>query len=140
MICITTLTTAQIDLAHSLYRQVGYRHAWTTGETLFGAWSDELLVGCVRLCQEQGQSVLRGMQVLPSHQRQGIGRRLLATLVQSLDSEICYCVPYQHLLDFYAQAGFRSWPLNTAPAFLSERVARYRSEGLSVDLMARLPE
>ncbi|MBB5018692.1 GNAT superfamily N-acetyltransferase [Chitinivorax tropicus] len=136
---IESLRPDHTALAADFYRQIGYRHMLTGDERLIGAWSDNRLVGCVRLCQEQGESVLRGMQILPAYQRQGLGTRLLLALTQAVGDQPCYCVPYHHLHGFYHQAGFRVLPLDQAPGFLSERVLRYRHDGLPVDLMARLP-
>ena len=43
---------------------------------------DGELIGIVRLTTEEGVVVLRGMQVHPRFQRQGIGKRLLAAVAQ----------------------------------------------------------
>ena len=45
------------------------------------------LIGIVRLTPEEGVVVLRGMQVHPRFQRQGIGKRLLAAVAQELDGK-----------------------------------------------------
>jgi GNAT superfamily N-acetyltransferase len=95
------------------------------------------LVGVVRLTLEEGTRMLRGMQVAPRAQRRGVGTQLLRALVARLGRESCYCVPYAHLVDFYGRAGFAEQPLAGAPAFLVERLARYRGEGLAVTLMRR---
>lgn len=95
------------------------------------------LVGVVRLTLEEGTRMLRGMQVAPRAQRRGIGTALLHALVARLGDEPCYCVPYGHLLAFYGQAGFVEQPLERAPGFLVERIARYRGDGLAVTLMRR---
>src|ERR1700720_2194536 len=68
---------------------------------------DGNLVGIVRLTTEEGVVVLRGMQVHPRFQRQGIGQRLLTTAAQELDGRGCFCIPYAHLVGFYGGIGFR---------------------------------
>ena len=64
------------------------------------------LIGIVRLTTEEGVVVLRGMQVHPTFQRQGIGKRLLAAVAQELDGKGCFCIPYAHLVGFYGGIGF----------------------------------
>src|ERR1700704_2978231 len=90
---------------------------------------DGELVGIVRLTAEEGVVVLRGMQVHPRFQRQGIGKRLLATVAQELDGRGCFCIPYVHLVGFYGGIGFRPIEPPKAPIFLRLRLERYQARG-----------
>jgi hypothetical protein len=50
----------------------------------------------------------------------------------------CFCIPYTHLHDFYAQIGFEEINPRAAPRFLSARYTVYRQElGLDVIIMQR---
>jgi GNAT superfamily N-acetyltransferase len=98
-------------------------------DALLLALRDGELLGAVRLAPEHGTTVLRGMQVHPSHQRQGIGRQLLAAVAQELGSTACYCIPYAHLIGFYSSIGFDALDLHQAPDFLAERLIGYRARG-----------
>ncbi len=62
-------------------------------DALLLAEHDGELIGIVRLTTEESLVVLRGMQVHPRFQRQGIGKRLLATVAQELDGKGCFCIP-----------------------------------------------
>jgi GNAT superfamily N-acetyltransferase len=90
---------------------------------------DGELVGIVRLAAEEGVVVLRGMQVHPRFQRQGIGRRLLATVAQELDGRGCFCIPNAHLVGFYRGIGFHMIEPAKAPTFLRLRLERYQNRG-----------
>ncbi len=90
---------------------------------------DGELAGIVRLTTEEGVVVLRGMQVQPRFQRQGIGKRLLATVVQELDGRSCFCIPYAHLVRFYGGIGFHVMEPAKAPTFLRLRLKRYQDLG-----------
>jgi GNAT superfamily N-acetyltransferase len=90
---------------------------------------DSELVGIVRLTAEEGVVVLRGMQVHPRFQRQGIGKRLLATVAQELDGRSCFCIPYAQLVGFYGGIGFRAIEPAKAPTFLRLRLKRYQDRG-----------
>ncbi|MGY1411256.1 GNAT family N-acetyltransferase [Luteimonas sp. A611] len=96
------------------------------------------IVGVGRLCQEQELLWLRGMQVEPRLQRQGIGAKILQRLDQEIDSRWCCCLPYEHLVGFYRRAGFEQAADNLPPA-LSARLANYLSRGLRVAAMVRAP-
>ena len=87
------------------------------------------LVGIVRLAAEGGVMVLRGMQVDPRYQRQGIGERLLAIVAQELAGRGCFCIPYAHLVGFYRGIGFHVIEPAKAPAFLRLRLASYQNRG-----------
>jgi len=90
---------------------------------------DGELVGIVRLAAEEGVMVLRGMQVHPRFQRKGIGKKLLATVLQDLDGRDCFCIPYAHLAGFYGGIGFQVIEPATAPSFLRLRLERYQNRG-----------
>jgi GNAT superfamily N-acetyltransferase len=75
-------------------------------DALLLAEHDGELLGIVRLTTEEGVVVLRGMQVHPRFQRQGIGKRLLVAVAQELDGKGCFCIPYVHLVGFYGGIGF----------------------------------
>jgi N-acetylglutamate synthase-like GNAT family acetyltransferase len=98
-------------------------------DTVLVAEVDGGLVGLVRLAPEHGTLVLRGMQVHPSFQRQGIGTRILAVLADELGEQPCFCIPYAHLTDFYARIGFGASEPERAPPFLAERLESYRARG-----------
>ena len=73
--------------------------------------------------------MLRGMQVHPRFQRQGIGKRLLAAVARELDGNGCFCIPYAHLVGFYGGIGFHVMEPAKAPTFLRLRLERYQNRG-----------
>ena len=97
--------------------------------TVLLAERDGELVGIVRLVPEQGVTLLRGMQVHPSVQRQGIGKQLLAAVAGVLGSEACFCIPYAHLSDFYGAIGFVTIAPANGPSFLRSRLEGYQRRG-----------
>lgn len=98
-------------------------------DALLLAEHDGELIGIVRLTTEEGVVVLRGMQVHPRFQRQGIGKRLLAAVAQELDGRGCFCIPYAHLVGFYGGIGFRPIEPAKAPTFLRLRLKGYQDRG-----------
>ena len=94
------------------------------------------IVGIGRLCQEDGFISLRGMQVSPEFQRQGLGSSILQRLENELGSNPCYCLPYEHLLTFYRQAGFEHVTVDL-PQILHQRLTEYSTRGLAVVAMFR---
>jgi GNAT superfamily N-acetyltransferase len=87
------------------------------------------LIGIVRLTAEEGVVVLRGMQVHPKFQRQGIGKKLLAAVAQELEGRDCFCIPYAHLVGFYRGIGFHVIEPAQAPTFLRLRLECYQNRG-----------
>ncbi|MDE2291767.1 MAG: GNAT family N-acetyltransferase [Elusimicrobia bacterium] len=123
------------DACRELYRRTGYAGGVAPKDLVLAAFEGERLVGAVRLCREFGVVVLRGMQVLEEHRRQGVGTLLLRACEERLQGSVCWCVPYRHLEGFYGQAGFVV--ADGAPQGLVERLGRYDAEGLDVVLMRR---
>jgi GNAT superfamily N-acetyltransferase len=90
---------------------------------------DDGMAGAVRLCAENEIKVLRGMQIKPEFQRQGIGTSMLAYLKNHFEMNGCYCLPYKHLAKFYGKIGFEEIPPQDAPGFLAARLESYLSDG-----------
>jgi predicted N-acetyltransferase YhbS len=103
-----------------------------SGDSSHLARIDGVLVGAVRLCEEEGALVLRGMHVAPGEQGNGIGRALLEACCSAIGDRECWCVPYTHLRAFYAAVGFAEVSTGAAPDFLVQRAESYRSQGQGV--------
>ena len=124
--------------------ELHYSGEATLEDEVFVAEIGGQLVGCVRLCEEEGQRVLRGMCVHPQYQRRGFGTQMLSFLLPTLKDRNCWCIPYTHLVSFYEQAGYREQPLNEKtsdavpiPEFLLLRWKGYQERGLAVCIMCR---
>jgi GNAT superfamily N-acetyltransferase len=90
---------------------------------------DEQIIGAVRICNEYGLKILRGMYIKPSSQKKGTGSAMLKFLADNLDMYGCYCLPYKHLEAFYSIIGFQKILPEDAPEFLSKRLEEYLSKG-----------
>jgi predicted N-acetyltransferase YhbS len=115
----------------------GYKGAVEDLDRVFVATDGARIIGAVRLAPEHGVTVLRGMRVSRSFQRQGIGRALLASLDAVLQGSPCYCLAYRWLRSFYGIIGFREAQPADVPAFLAERYREYLARGLDVIPMRR---
>ncbi len=139
MILVRRVTDAELPAVADFYVEVAYDVAWTPDECVLVA--EDLggkIVGAVRLCEESDVLVLRGMFVRAADQRRGIGRRLLAVASAIIGARECFCIPFAHLANFYALAGFRAVG-DDVPRFLAERADGYRAHGYDVFVMRRAP-
>jgi GNAT superfamily N-acetyltransferase len=125
------------DTLNQLYLAWGYHGGIAPADIVYVATLNGRAIGLVRRTSEEGVLMLRGMQVDPSCQRQGIGKQLLRTLVDALPAGECYCIPFAHLAEFYNEGGFEIIDESEAPGFLQQRIGRYRADGHSVLLMRR---
>jgi N-acetylglutamate synthase-like GNAT family acetyltransferase len=117
--------------------EIGYDSRVQHDDRVIVAELDGLLLGCVRLQEEEGHSVLRGMYVSPTYQKRGIGKAMLAELLQWLDGRTCYCLPYEHLeTPLYGRhGGFRRVDPAELPQRLRERLTEYHRKG-ATDIIA----
>ena len=122
----------------ALYERCGYSGGVSADDTILVAVRAESLVGVVRLCSERRVAVLRGMQVLPEFQRQGVGRALLEEFLSRLDDVVCYCIPWSYLEQFYGSGGFERCEPRNVPDFLAKRFSIYNKQGRDVLLMRRI--
>ena len=136
-ISIRKASHSQYSDVAEFYEKCGYSRGVRGVDTVLIAVRRDVLVGAVRLCSEHGVLVLRGMQVLPTFQRQGIGSRLLRECLPILGDSTCYCIPWAHLEQFYGMGGFNRCDPTEAPGFLEDRLTSYLTDGLDVVLMRR---
>jgi inorganic pyrophosphatase/GNAT superfamily N-acetyltransferase len=112
-------------------RQIGAK------DTIWVAEQAEALVGLVRIAREENTFVLRGMRVDEQWRGHGIGSEMLRAVARWLGNRECYCIPYSYLVRFYGKVGFAEIEPTSAPQFLAQRLAQYRSQGLDVTIMLR---
>ena len=85
------------------------------------------IVGTVRLSQENGVYIMRGMFVHEAFQKQAIGRKMLSVFEEHLknrDISQAFLIRGPHLEAFYGQIGFHKTD-SSAPQFLMERSRSY---------------
>lgn len=76
----------------------------------YGAYEDGLLVGAVMAIEFETSAMIKYFMVKPTHQQQGIGRRLFNTLFGVLKDEhpSIYLHANPQLKHFFEQSGFKS--------------------------------
>ena len=136
-ISIHEASAAAIPDIAAFYERCGYSGGISSDDTVLVAIRADSVVGVVRLCSEHQATVLRGMQVFPDFQRQGIGRALLENCLSRVSDAVCYCIPWSYLEQFYSSGGFRRCKSTDVPSFISERYSGYIQQGRDAILMRR---
>ena len=127
----------ELDDVARFYLRQGYEATFGDGETVLLALTDGEIVAAVRLADERGQTLLRGMFVDEEHQRCGIGSNMLRELDAALGDRSCFCLSLRHLRGYYNVIGFEPCPPEETPAFLLERAGRYRGKGFDIVILRR---
>ena len=96
---------------------------------------DGHVVAAVRLCQQAGFTMLRGVWVERGVRAKGLGSQLLRHLQSSGELHGCYCFPYLHLERFYAKHGFQR--VEQVPVALQPIFERYNRKSAQVLLMTQ---
>lgn len=122
------------------YQGTGYAGGVDPADMVVLAEEEGRIIGALRLCQEHGTLVLRGMEVQEEWQRQGIGTRLLQVAVERVGQRTCYCLLHPHLEGLYGRIGFAPVKPASAPKFLRARQAEYRKQGVETILMKKAPK
>ena len=121
----------------SFYQGCGYSCQLYESDLVIQARENGEVVGAVRLCQEEGKLVLRGMYVIEEKRGSGIGSALLHEASSEIGHRECWCIPYTPLVELYGRGGFQKAHKGTEPSFLLNRLARYVATGKSVVLLVR---
>ncbi len=133
-----TARPGELDRVAAFYRANRYGPTIRPGDVIVLAVAGDELWGALRLCEEGGVLVLRGMRVAEQLQGRGIGTRLLRRAEQVISGRSCWCIAHRHLESFYSQAAFLAAAEPEIPAFLRDRCAAYRRDhGLDVVVMHR---
>ena len=137
MIDIGIAQESDLPQIEELYAAAGYGGGVNDNDKIIVACIGSQVVGVVRLCPEEGVTVLRGMQIAHALQRKGIGAGLLRACAGYLDGATSYCLPYSHLTQFYGAASFEVIGAEDIPRFLAARLSSYLSRGQDVVAMRR---
>jgi len=129
--------TTDLAAVDSFYEEVGYGGGSQSSDRILVARDGQIIVGAVRLCEEEGALVLRGMYIAKERRGQGLGSRLLRSVSRAIGEAECWCVPYVHLIQFYSRIGFCEQETESVPAFLAERLTQYCSNQQAVTIMRR---
>lgn len=128
----------EFEQVTAFYRDNDYEPAISPSDIIVVAENNGALCGAVRLCEEHGNLVLRGMRVCMGMRRQGIGTHLLQAVESIIGKRECFCIPHRHLRAFYGRIGFVEIEATGAPLFLRDRCAEYeRIHDLDVIIMRR---
>lgn len=116
---------SDIPAALECYARNGYGGGIRAGELVLVAERNERVVGVVRLVNEEGQRVLRGMFLDAAERGRGLGSRMLRTLAERIGPGPCWLVCGPHLVEFYGRAGFLPTAEPEVPAHLRARAIGY---------------
>jgi len=109
-------------------------------DLFFVGFVDQDVVASVRFCVEEQTPMLLTMRIAKRVQRNGLGLNMLKVFEEYLNINNIrrtYCLPYAHLEQFYGSIGFRTTPIESAPAFLQQRLRENRKKGYDVICMMR---
>ncbi|MEM9916841.1 MAG: GNAT family N-acetyltransferase [Bacteroidota bacterium] len=138
MIDIRTLQPQEVAKAQAFYKTQNYLTSIQANDIVLVAEKGDRFVGIVRLCPEENFLVLRGMFVdLPYYQRKGIGKQMLQSLASLFGAQEVYCLPYDHLQDFYGVIGFKKINAADAPTVMRDRLQKYSKRFDGLILMKR---
>lgn len=105
---LRTAKKSEIEWVNSCYNQVEFVHSNFDNEIIAIAELDGQKAGLGRLIKiDEHHLELGGMYVFENFRNKGIAKEIvkfLLTYVQS--SQKVYCIPFEHLLEFYKQCGF----------------------------------
>jgi N-acetylglutamate synthase-like GNAT family acetyltransferase len=131
---------AELDRIREFYRDNGYSQDVLASDIFVVAEEDGDLCGTVRLCEENGFQVLRGMRVSEAMQRKRVGTQMLEAFKSVVGEQVCYCIPFRHLERLYGKIGFSTIEDSDAPQTLRDRCLMYRRDyGHDVIIMVRNP-
>ena len=130
---------AELPQVRDFYATVGYGGGAQPDDHVLVARGPLGLVAAVRLCEEEGCLVLRGMSVAAAWRGRGVGSALLGAVDAGIGERECWCVPYEHLGPFYSRIGFVAVEEGESPDFLVARAEGYRRRGQAV-MLTRRPE
>ena len=124
--------TISLDAIKGFYDSCGYPGSIGDSDQMIVATLLSQLIGAVRLVEENGVHLLRGMYIADRCQRMGIGARMLKHFEELIERQQImniYLTCGAHLDDFYGQIGFKILTNpHDIPSFLAARSAGYAKQ------------
>lgn len=135
---IRAASVDELDKINAFYESLDYHSPAVAGDIACIAEDSASIVGAVRLSIENEIPVLRGMFVDKNYRGKGIGKLMLFFLEKLLPEQDCYCLPYAHLVGFYANIQFKQINENDLPPHLQQRLTGYLNKNLDMIGMKRV--
>jgi N-acetylglutamate synthase-like GNAT family acetyltransferase len=133
-----TLDTDEFTKIEDFYKKNRYDSPISADDHFLVIENEDEIIGALRVCNEEGVFVLRGMHVADALQRQSIGSELLVYFCDFIDNKECYCIAHRYLKSFYGRVGFEEPELCEVPEFLNARLHHYQTKlGLDVLLLSK---
>lgn len=136
---IERLAPIQFPLVNRFYKEAGHKGKARGDDIVYVVREQGKIIAAVRLCPTQPPHsewlLLRGMWVLPSKQRQGIGSELMVALMHALSDRKIWCYPFRHLEAFYGLFGFSTLLPEMAPEFMAGPFEAYSRAGKKILIM-----
>jgi GNAT superfamily N-acetyltransferase len=129
-----------LPAALGCYERNGYGGAILPADRVLVAERDGRIVGVVRLVDEEGHRVLRGMYLDAPERGRGLGRRMLRALAERIGPRACWLVCGTGLAGFYGREGFHAAAGPDVPEHLRARAERYAREHGPQLVLRRAPE
>ena len=110
MISIRVFDNEDLSAVQKFYSEMEYSGGLNPSDRLVIAKEESRIIGVLRVCEEQGHLLLRGMRVRPDRRGQGIGELMLAVAETVIGQRTCYGLAYPDLVAFYGHGClFRSY-------------------------------
>lgn len=107
---------SEIDWINKCYDEVGFVHSIFENEIIVVAEYNNQKAGIGRLVKVDSSSLeLGGIYTLDAFRGKGIARKVIEFLLrQAGTSKNIYCIPFEHLANFYQEFGFKPCSPNVA--------------------------
>jgi N-acetylglutamate synthase-like GNAT family acetyltransferase len=128
------------SIVNPFFEKEGKHYRARDIDLFFVAFVEDKVVGACRFCIEENTPMLRSMIIHAPLRSQRIGTKILESFAHYLDKNDfrpAYCIPYDHLGNFYGLIGFKIIKDEEAPAFLQERIQIYRGESSDKFMLMR---
>lgn len=128
-----------LDWLSEFYYSRNYQDVIFENDDVFYIMNDNQTAPVAVVCISYAETfpTLHGMEVTSEHQGKGLGTKLLLKIVEFMEDERVFCIPYNHLEDFYGQGGFVKIPINEAPSVYQDHIKNYTTKGMDVILMVK---
>ncbi len=110
-------------------------------DRIFGAFSDDRLVGVARVKRHRDGLEVDGVFVLEEFRHQGIARKLIGCIIREMGDERLWLHSTLELIGFYSTFGFRPVPEKKLPPTIRDRFIFCMGlmDGCGICPMLRIP-
>jgi len=132
---IRELESISYPLVKKFYKTHGQNIKTNRLDQVFAAFTNQTMMGCLRIAPVDEERLLRSVFIAPSHRGKHLATDLVQYALLHAKQDTIWTFPYLNLVALYAKVGFNEVKEEDMPDHLRSVFQAYKSQGRKISVM-----